>query len=38
MLLLAHAGHVLVDLAIFVVPVATVGLMLLIANLRGRDH
>ena len=35
-LVLAHAGHVLVDVAIFIVPVGAVGLTLLILNLRGR--
>jgi hypothetical protein len=35
---LAHAGHVLIDAAIFLVPVGAVGVMLLIANLRGRDR
>ena len=34
-LLIAHAGHVLVDVAIFLVPVGAVGLTLLILNLRG---
>lgn len=38
MLPLAHAGHVLVDLAIFAVPVGTVALTLLIANLRSRGR
>jgi hypothetical protein len=33
---LAHAGHVLVDVAVFLVPVGTVALALLWANLRGR--
>jgi hypothetical protein len=35
---LAHAGHVLVDIAIFIVPVGAVGLTLLILNLRGRGN
>jgi hypothetical protein len=37
-LTLAHAAHVLVDLAVFVVPVGIVGATLLIANLRGRRN
>jgi hypothetical protein len=37
-LTLAHAGHVLVDVAIFIVPVGAVGLTLLILNLRGRGN
>jgi hypothetical protein len=35
-LTLAHAGHVLIDVAIFIVPVGAVALTLLILNLRGR--
>jgi hypothetical protein len=35
---IAHAAHVLVDVAVFLVPVGAVALTLLIANLRGRDH
>jgi hypothetical protein len=31
-LLLAHAGHVLVDAAIFLVPVGALGLMILVLN------
>jgi hypothetical protein len=31
----AHAGHVLIDAAVFLVPVGAVALTLLIANLRG---
>jgi hypothetical protein len=34
-MVLAHAGHVIVDAAFFVVPVGTVALLLLVANLRG---
>jgi hypothetical protein len=37
-LLVAHAGHVLIDAAIFLVPVGAVALTLLIANLRGRQR
>lgn len=37
-MVLAHAGHVLIDAAIFLVPVGAVAAMLLIANLRGRDQ
>jgi hypothetical protein len=36
MLPLAHAGHVLLDLAVFGVPMIAIGLTLLIANLRAR--
>jgi hypothetical protein len=36
--LLAHAGHVLIDAAIFLVPVGAVGLTLLILNLRDRGR
>jgi hypothetical protein len=35
---LGHAGHVLVDAAIFLVPVGAVALTLLVANLRGRHR
>jgi hypothetical protein len=35
---LAHAGHVLVDVAVFLVPVGTVALVLLWANLHGRRN
>ena len=35
---LAHAAHVLVDAAIFLVPVGAVALTLLVANLRGRHR
>jgi hypothetical protein len=35
---LAHAAHVLIDAAIFLVPVGAVALTLLIANLRGRHR
>jgi hypothetical protein len=35
---LAHAAHVLVDVAVFIVPVGAVGLTLLILNLRGRGN
>jgi hypothetical protein len=34
-MVLAHAGHVIVDVAVFVVPVGTVAVLLLVANLRG---
>jgi hypothetical protein len=34
-MVLAHAGHVIVDIAFFAVPVGTVALLLAIANLRG---
>ena len=34
--MVAHAGHVLIDLAVFAIPVGTVLVALLIANLRGR--
>jgi hypothetical protein len=34
----AHAAHVLIDAAVFVVPVGAVALTLLIANLRGRHR
>lgn len=33
--MVAHAGHVLIDLAIFVVPVGAIAVALLVANLRG---
>ena len=38
--MVAHAGHVLIDLAIFVIPVGASLVALLVANLRGRtdDH
>jgi hypothetical protein len=32
---LAHAAHVLIDVAVFVVPVGAIALALLVANLRG---
>ena len=32
---LAHAGHVLIDAAFFLVPVGSIGLMILILNRRG---
>ena len=32
---LAHAGHVLADLAVFLVPVGSVALMILILNRKG---
>jgi hypothetical protein len=35
--MVAHAGHVLIDLAVFVIPVGAVVLALLVANLRGRS-
>jgi hypothetical protein len=35
---LAHAAHVLIDAAIFLVPVGAVALTLAIANLRGRHR
>jgi hypothetical protein len=35
---LGHAAHVLIDVAIFLVPVGAVALTLLIANLRGRQR
>jgi hypothetical protein len=35
---LAHAAHVLVDAAIFLVPVGAVALTLLVVNLRGRHR
>lgn len=31
----AHAAHVLIDVAIFLVPVGAIALALLVANLRG---
>jgi hypothetical protein len=34
---LAHAGHVLLDLAVFLVPVGMVALTILVLNLRDRD-
>jgi hypothetical protein len=34
--MVAHAGHVLIDLAVFLIPVGTIAVVLLIANLRGR--
>ncbi|MGH2955717.1 MAG: hypothetical protein ACRDL6_01820 [Solirubrobacterales bacterium] len=34
--MVAHAGHVLIDLAVFAVPVGAVVVVLLVANLRGR--
>lgn len=34
--MVAHAGHVLIDVATFLVPVGTVAVVLLIAHLRGR--
>jgi hypothetical protein len=35
---LAHAAHVLVDVAFFVVPVGTIGVTLLILNRRERGE
>jgi hypothetical protein len=35
---LAHAAHVLIDAAVFLVPVGAVAVTLLIANLRGRHR
>ena len=32
---LAHAGHILIDAAFFLVPVGSIGLMILILNRRG---
>jgi hypothetical protein len=34
-MVLAHAGHVLIDAALFLVPVGTIATMILIARLRG---
>jgi hypothetical protein len=34
---LAHAGHVLLDAAIFLVPVGMVAMTILVLNLRNRD-
>jgi hypothetical protein len=34
----AHATHVLIDAAIFLVPVGAVALTLLVANIRGRHR
>ena len=37
-MLVAHAAHVLIDVAVFIVPVGTVAVLLLIANVRGRHR
>jgi hypothetical protein len=34
-MVLAHAGHVLIDLVMFLVPVGTIATLILIARLRG---
>jgi hypothetical protein len=36
-ILLAHAGHILIDAGFFLIPVGAIGAMLLLANLRGGD-
>jgi hypothetical protein len=35
---LAHAAHVLIDVAVFLVPVGAIALALVVANLRGRHR
>ena len=34
-MVLAHAGHVLIDAIMFLVPVGTIGVLLLLARVRG---